>query len=219
MAKTVKSVQLKALTVQAFEAYIRDAEEGMEQTLHGSEPFLWSDVSSERARQVREGDIVAQFWSARRRHPSGQSGLLCLPAADVASRYFGQNGDHVATCASEDTGACEPVKTCCLRSFPSKCEVPQIRSRERRRTPRECRQAPGTLEKERIMADAIRTAPRDDRVLCGLAITFAIAEEINLLKQEPEWVSGTRNSVTVVKTSNLSIVLTAVKKGTTWKAV
>jgi hypothetical protein len=65
MAQTVESVQLKALTVQAFEAYIRDAEEGMEQTLHGSEPFLWSDVSSERARQVREGDIVAQFWSAQ----------------------------------------------------------------------------------------------------------------------------------------------------------
>ena len=33
------------------------------------------------------------------------------------------------------------------------------------------------------MADAIRTAPREDRVLCGPAITFAIAEEINLLKQ------------------------------------
>src|ERR1022692_2017652 len=63
------------------------------------------------------------------------------------------------------------------------------------------------------MADAIRTAPREDRVLCGPAITFAIAEEINLLKQEPEWISGTRNSVTVVKTSNLSIVLTAIKKG------
>jgi hypothetical protein len=65
------------------------------------------------------------------------------------------------------------------------------------------------------MADAIRTAPREDRVLCGPAITFAIAEEINLLKQEPEWISGTRNSVTVVKTSNLSIVLTAIKKGAT----
>jgi quercetin dioxygenase-like cupin family protein len=65
------------------------------------------------------------------------------------------------------------------------------------------------------MADAIRTAAREDRVLSGPAITFAIAEEINLLKQEPEWISGTRNSVTVVKTSNLSIVLTAIKKGAT----
>ena len=77
------------------------------------------------------------------------------------------------------------------------------------------RQASRTLEKEPTMADAIRTAPREDRVLSGPAITFAIAEEINLLKQEPEWISGTRNSVTVVKTSNLSIVLTAIKKGAT----
>jgi quercetin dioxygenase-like cupin family protein len=65
------------------------------------------------------------------------------------------------------------------------------------------------------MADAIRTAPREDRVLSGPAITFAIVEEINLLRQEPEWNAGTRNSVTVVKTSNLSIVLTAIKKGAT----
>jgi hypothetical protein len=36
------------------------------------------------------------------------------------------------------------------------------------------------------MADAIRTAPRENRVLPGPAITFAIAEEINLLKQEAE---------------------------------
>ncbi len=65
------------------------------------------------------------------------------------------------------------------------------------------------------MANAIRTAAREDRVLSGPAITFAIAEEITLLKQEPEWISGTRNSVTVVKTPNLSIVLTAVRKGAT----
>ncbi len=65
------------------------------------------------------------------------------------------------------------------------------------------------------MSDTIRTAPRADRVLSGAAITFAISEEIEVLKQEPEWISGHRNSVTVVKTSNLSIVLTAVKKGAT----
>ena len=63
------------------------------------------------------------------------------------------------------------------------------------------------------MAEAIRTAPREDRVLSGPAVTFAIADEIKRLKEEPEWTSGTRNSVTVVKTSNMSIVLTAIKKG------
>lgn len=65
------------------------------------------------------------------------------------------------------------------------------------------------------MANASRTAPREDRVLSGPAIIFAIIDEINLLKREPEWISGKRNSVTVVKTTNLSIVLTAIKKGAT----
>jgi hypothetical protein len=63
------------------------------------------------------------------------------------------------------------------------------------------------------MPETIRTAPREDRVLSGPAITFAIAEELSRLRQEPEWISGKRNSVTVVKTSNLSVVLTAIKKG------
>lgn len=62
------------------------------------------------------------------------------------------------------------------------------------------------------MLGEIRTAPREDRVLSGQAITFVAAEELNILKQEPEWLSGTRNSVTLVKTSNLSIVLTAIRK-------
>ncbi len=65
------------------------------------------------------------------------------------------------------------------------------------------------------MPDPVRTAPREGRALSGPAITFAIAEEIKLLRQEPEWISGNRNSVTVVKTSNLSVVLTAIKKGAT----
>ena len=62
------------------------------------------------------------------------------------------------------------------------------------------------------MPDAIRTAPREDRTLSGPAITFSIAEEFRRLQQEPEWISGVRNSVTVVKTANLSIVLIAIKK-------
>jgi quercetin dioxygenase-like cupin family protein len=38
---------------------------------------------------------------------------------------------------------------------------------------------------------------------------------MNLVRQEPEWVSGKRNSVTVVKTSNLSVVLAAIEKEAT----
>jgi hypothetical protein len=65
MAHTAKPVQLKPQTVGAFDRYIREAEAGMEQSLHGTSPFLWSDVSSERAQLVRGGQVVAQFWAGQ----------------------------------------------------------------------------------------------------------------------------------------------------------
>lgn len=65
MAQTAKPVQLKPQTVDAFDAYIRDAEAAMEQTLQGNSPFLWSDLNSERTQQVRGGQVVAQFWAGR----------------------------------------------------------------------------------------------------------------------------------------------------------
>jgi hypothetical protein len=65
MAQTAKVVQLNPQTLQAYIAYIRDAEAGMERTLHGDGPFLWSDARSERAQQVGDGHIVAQLWSGR----------------------------------------------------------------------------------------------------------------------------------------------------------
>ncbi len=63
MAQTATPVQLKQETLKAFSAYIRDAELAMEGTLGDGSPFLWSDVSSERARQVRGGQVAAQFSS------------------------------------------------------------------------------------------------------------------------------------------------------------
>jgi hypothetical protein len=65
MAETAKPVQLKPATLQAFDVYIRDAEAGMERTLGGTSPFLWSDADPGRARQVRQRQIVAQFWSGK----------------------------------------------------------------------------------------------------------------------------------------------------------
>jgi hypothetical protein len=65
MSQTANYIQLKPETLQAFEAYIHDAEAGMEQALNGSNPFLWSDDRSERAEQVRKGKIPAQFWSGQ----------------------------------------------------------------------------------------------------------------------------------------------------------
>ena len=65
MAQTATSVKLKQQTLESFSAYIRDAEAAMDQTLDDGSPFLWSDVNPERARQVRRGQVVAQFWSGR----------------------------------------------------------------------------------------------------------------------------------------------------------
>lgn len=65
MAQTVKPVQLNPPTLEAFNAYILEAEREMEQTLHGTEPFLWSQQQAERAQKVGQGQIVAQLWSGR----------------------------------------------------------------------------------------------------------------------------------------------------------
>lgn len=64
MAKEVQPVRLKPETVQAFEAYVRAAETFMEQTLQGG-AFLWSDTDPKRACDVRQGKIVADFWSGK----------------------------------------------------------------------------------------------------------------------------------------------------------
>lgn len=63
MADTVSPVQLKSSTLEAFDAYIRTTEAVMEQTLRKGKVFLWSDVSPERVKEVRTGQIVAQLWS------------------------------------------------------------------------------------------------------------------------------------------------------------
>jgi hypothetical protein len=65
MVQAVKPVQLNPRTLQAFDAYILEAEKEMEQTLHGSAPFLWSQQQPERAQKVGRGQIVAQFWCGR----------------------------------------------------------------------------------------------------------------------------------------------------------
>jgi hypothetical protein len=89
MSQTAQKVQLKPETLQSFEAYIREAEAAMEQTVRGSDTFLWSDGTPERARQLRQGDILAQFWSGRGpvKVPSGLihdwTGAVLIPGATV----------------------------------------------------------------------------------------------------------------------------------------
>jgi hypothetical protein len=63
MVQAANLVTLKPRTLQAFDEYIRDVEQAMQPTLTGRGAFLWSDLNSERANKVRQGQIVAQLWA------------------------------------------------------------------------------------------------------------------------------------------------------------
>jgi hypothetical protein len=63
MAQAVSLVQLKPETLDAFQAYVRQAEEAMQPSLDAAAPFLWTDENPDRARRVRKGEIPAQLWA------------------------------------------------------------------------------------------------------------------------------------------------------------
>ena len=63
MALAVKPISLMPQTLEAFTVYISDTEAAMDQTLEG--PFLWSDLDGQRTHQLREGKVIAQFWTGR----------------------------------------------------------------------------------------------------------------------------------------------------------
>jgi len=65
MAETVSVVQLKPETLDAFHAYVRDAEAGMQPSLEHGAPFLWTDANPDRAHRVRQGDIPARLWAGQ----------------------------------------------------------------------------------------------------------------------------------------------------------
>lgn len=58
-----------------------------------------------------------------------------------------------------------------------------------------------------------RTAPRAKRPTAAPLLSFSLEDELERLKNEPEWISGDRNSITLVKTPRLSVVLIALRKG------
>ena len=62
MVQTANVVTLKPRTLEAFDGYIRNAEEEMETSLSGRSAFLSSDGNLERVQHVRQGEIVAQLW-------------------------------------------------------------------------------------------------------------------------------------------------------------
>jgi hypothetical protein len=55
------AAELKPVTVEAFNQYIRQTE----QRLDTAKVFLWADESPERARRVREGEIVVQPYGPK----------------------------------------------------------------------------------------------------------------------------------------------------------
>ncbi len=63
MVQTANVVTLKPKTLQAFDDYIREAEEAMQPSLSGRSSFLWSDQNPNRTQQVKQGHIVAQLWA------------------------------------------------------------------------------------------------------------------------------------------------------------
>lgn len=65
MAQGANQVQLDPQTLAAFDAYIHQVETESKHPEQESALFLWSDADSERARQVRAGQVLAQFWSGR----------------------------------------------------------------------------------------------------------------------------------------------------------
>ena len=90
MAEEVQPVRLQADTLEAFETYIREAEAGMDQPPPGA-PFLWSDADPKRAGKVRQGKIVAEFWTGKSplRVPEGLIhdwiGAAAVPGATMLS--------------------------------------------------------------------------------------------------------------------------------------
>jgi hypothetical protein len=63
MVQTANVVTLKPKTLQAFDDYIREAEQTMQPALSGHGAFLWSDLNSSRSQQVKHGQIAAQLWA------------------------------------------------------------------------------------------------------------------------------------------------------------
>jgi hypothetical protein len=90
MAQTVSVEQLKQETLDAFQSYIREAEAAMQLSLDGAAAFLWTDDNADRARRVRNGEILSQLWAGRPpvHVPSGLIhdwiGAASIPGTDIA---------------------------------------------------------------------------------------------------------------------------------------
>jgi hypothetical protein len=62
VSQTATRIVLAPQTAEAFDNYIREADAAMDATLSEA-TFLWSDLDPRRSKDIREGQIVAQFWA------------------------------------------------------------------------------------------------------------------------------------------------------------
>ena len=60
---------------------------------------------------------------------------------------------------------------------------------------------------------ATKTHPREDRALSAPWLLFKISEQLQSLKNEPAWQRGDRDSITLMKTPGLTLVLMALRAG------
>ena len=59
----------------------------------------------------------------------------------------------------------------------------------------------------------IQTHPRDDRALSAPWLLFKVSEQLERLKREPGWQQNDLNTITLMKTPGMTVVLTALKAG------
>ncbi|MBI4502573.1 MAG: hypothetical protein HY700_15610 [Gemmatimonadetes bacterium] len=59
----------------------------------------------------------------------------------------------------------------------------------------------------------IQTHPRAERTLSAPWLLFKISEQVDRLKREPEWQQDDHNTITLMKTPGMTVVLTALKAG------
>ena len=95
MAQAANVVQLKPKTLQAFEDYIRNAEENMTPSLRGEAAFLWSEGNPDRSQQVSQGKVIAQLWEGE-----GPAKVTNGLIHDWAGAAFAPNARHRASLVS-----------------------------------------------------------------------------------------------------------------------
>jgi len=57
-APVARAGELKAVTLAAWQSYLKESELGMQQRIDGRTPFLWIDESPDRAARARHGEVV-----------------------------------------------------------------------------------------------------------------------------------------------------------------